>query len=520
MSVYRKHAGGISSGKSPLDNALWVSNSISEYNKFLNYDYDREYINYQRRIKAVFPEEFYKDPLDIAIIDDVFPHPLSAFRFEEFNSYLNIFKNSKCFTNGMTLHLLGNESIHELIANYKRKFPNRSQQIELFEFDTIIYAKLIYVIFLNNAYTHIDYIETLKIPFVFTLYPGGMFNLNNETSDMMLERVMSSPFFRKVIVTQKITLDYLIEKKFCTPDQIEFIYGGVVPINLVESESINKKHFGIDKDNLDICFVAAKYTSKGIDKGYDVFIDVAKKLSKKYNNIHFHVVGGFNEKDIDVKEINDRITFYGYKPTDWFDTFYQDKDIILSPNIPFKIISGSFDGFPTGSCVDAGLRKSAIFCTDELNLNSQFINNEDIVIIPHKSNQIVNIIEDYYRDPNKLKVVSENGYAKMKNIFSYDAQILPRKKILEEEIEKNKYSANPFKKRESIEDFSPINDILAKRDQDIMQELYEIKSSNAWHLVQILRRVRALVAPSGSRREKIARHLMKWVRSLSRFSKK
>ena len=42
------------------------------------------------------------------------------------------------------------------------------------------------------------------------------------------------------------------------------------------------------------------------------------------------------------------------------------------------IFTGSFDGFPTASCIDAGLRKTAIFCTDPLDLNnSHFYDNKN-----------------------------------------------------------------------------------------------------------------------------------------------
>ena len=59
-------------------------------------------------------------------------------------------------------------------------------------------------------------------------------------------------------------------------------------------------------------------------------------------------------------------------------------------------------------------------------MNAHFIEDEEIVIIPHDAVQIVDIIESYYHDPEKLKRVAENGCRKIKKIFSYEAQILPR----------------------------------------------------------------------------------------------
>ena len=434
MSVYRKHSKGAWAGKNPRMAAIELHSYIDEYNKFFGYEFDFEFSLVQESIEKVFPDIFCETTMDLAIIDDVFPHPLSAFRLQEFNSYLKEFNNSKIYSTGSAIHLLGDQILSELFANFKRQFPEYAGRIKKFEFNAIINAKLLYFIFLGNVYINIKRVEELRTPFVFTLYPGGGFGINNSESDMMLRRVTSSPCFQKVIVSQKITYDYLIEKLFCSPEQIELIFGVVTPLEYIESEYDNKVHFGITKTTLDICFVAHKYTERGVDKGYDVFIEVAKVLYTRHSNIRFHVIGGFDENTIDVREIRDRIAFYGNREMKWFDEFYKDKDIILSPNVPFIILEGSFDGFPTGACVDAGLRKTALFCTDELHLNTQFIDGEEIVIIPHNSNQITRNIEYFYRNPEKLKMIAENGCIKIKQIYSYESQILPRIKILKEQI--------------------------------------------------------------------------------------
>ena len=56
----------------------------------------------------------------------------------------------------------------------------------------------------------------------------------------------------------------------------------------------------------------------------------------------------------------------------------------MSPNIPFVLSKEAFDGFSTESCTEAGLRRMAVFCTDELKLINHFTDNEEIVIIPHE----------------------------------------------------------------------------------------------------------------------------------------
>lgn len=383
------------------------------------------------------------DVADLVVLDDVAPHPLSAFRLQEFLSYMERFENSLLYCSGTSVRLLGNKTLDELIYNFLKEHPKYAKQIDILKPNTVINAKLAYMVFLGNAYLNVVEMERTGTPFVFCLYPGGSFALNNSQSDEMLRRVTSSPCFQKVIVTQKITYDYLIEKKFCGPDQIEFIFGVVTPLEQFERTYVGKRHFGINKDILDICFVAHKYTETGVDKGYDVFVQVANVLAEKHPNIRFHVVGGFDENVLDVSQIKDKITFYGSQETKWFDNFYLDKDLILSPNIPFKIFEGSFDGFPTGSCTDAGLRETAIFCTDELKLNQGFFEDErEIVVIPYDVMKIVDKIEYYYLNPEKLFAIGKYGRQKIIELYAYEAQIAPRVKLLQDEIdafEKNKH---------------------------------------------------------------------------------
>ena len=102
------------------------------------------------------------------------------------------------------------------------------------------------------------------------------------------------------MLPQKITFDYLLENNFCDENKIEYIFGVVTPLPL-ENRLKNKLHYGIDKEELDICFVAHKYMDKGVDKGYDVFIAVAEKLVRNFDNISFHVVGSFSVDDIELK---------------------------------------------------------------------------------------------------------------------------------------------------------------------------------------------------------------------------
>ena len=119
---------------------------------------------------------------------------------------------------------------------------------------------------------------------------------------------------------------------------------------------------------------------------------------------------------------------------EWFDEFYRDKDIILSPNVPFILLPGTFDGFPTGTAVDAALRKTAVFATDDLQLNTTFIDGQDLVIIPHDAGRIVETIEHYYQRPDALKTLAEMGARRVRELYSHESQIAPRLAVLKEQL--------------------------------------------------------------------------------------
>lgn len=489
MSIYRIHPSGAWSSKSGLDQCQQLLSYIDAYDQFFGRQYVEHFaklkeqltvyydslmissnhiphneiliiraIKHPRKavkklwelffslVKRINIKRFwiFQTKVDIIFIDTVFPHPLSPFRLQEYCSYLEYFPNSLVLSNGEDSPAFKEtrslKVILEEFQNCNHKFSLKTKIIAR-HIDGYN-AKLAYMVFLNIVSVFLTTLENKKIPFVFTLYPGGGFKVDDRKSDSELRRVFKSKQFRKVIVTQQITYDYLVNNRFCPEDKIEFIYGVVTPLDILsKTRNCQKLSFGFEKRTLDICFVAHKYMDKGIDKGYDVFIDVAKNLAKVHDNIRFHVVGNFEKGDISIEGLEEKITFYGMKAADWFDQFYSDKDIILSPNIPFVIFKGSFDGFPTASCTEAGLRKVAIFCTDELKLNKYFIDNQEIVIIPHDSRRIVQIIESYFENPSRLRDIGEKGAVKIQEIYSYENQILPRIKVLENELKSIKSEA-------------------------------------------------------------------------------
>jgi glycosyltransferase involved in cell wall biosynthesis len=371
---------------------------------------------------------FSKSQPGLIIIDDYFPNPATAFRVAEFNSIFSHFEDAVLYSTSRD---------RTSFSTYSNLYPQFASRVRTFNSLRHPQRSAAYLVFLNNISAHLPYLERHRLPFAFELYPGGGFYIDDPTSDAHLRSICESKYFRKVIVTQSLTRDYLLRKRFCREDQIQFIFGVVVLSDVLQNVPARRAHFGFGKETLDICFVANKYTERGVDKGYDRFIACAQILSERSSQVRFHVVGDFNESDIEIHgSLLGCIAFYGPRLTAFFPDFYAKMDLVLSPNIPFVFAAGSFDGFPTGCCIEAALCGTALFMCDELNLNEErFDDRRDVVIIPRDPEAIADIVEEYLREPLKLKTLAERGHQKVQNLFNIEIQMQSRLAVLRELFE-------------------------------------------------------------------------------------
>jgi glycosyltransferase involved in cell wall biosynthesis len=362
----------------------------------------------------------------LAILDDLFPLLISGFRLAEYNAYLAEFPGAQVYSTGSSLPVVRDTRTFEQVREeYIAVFPDFAHRVHKLDDTTSLEADFAYTIFAHNIFHFLPLLERNKIPFAFTLYPGGGFGLDDESSDERLRRVFSSPSFANVIVTQVVPHEYLLKKKLCRPDQIVFLYGGIC-----QELQYRRRYYAIDKKNLDICFAAFRYADGGRGKGYDIFIEVAHLLAKEFPEARFHIVGGFTDDDADITDIADRVTFYGTRHPSFFQDFYQDMDLIISPNRPFTTSKTHFDGFPTGCCAEAALVGVPVFCTDPLNLNITFRAGEEIVIISHEPADIFGAVAAFCREPHRLARLSKETGRAFQNAFGYDAQMRPRIELL------------------------------------------------------------------------------------------
>lgn len=375
---------------------------------------------------------------DLIVVDSIFPQKTPfAFRNSEVNEYIKRLKSfyavsmeSVASDSDLGLDYKLGKTLSDFktdLEGYAKYYPYNKNHIRHQESISKYNVKLSYSFFVAETYLLLPFYEKHKIPFVFVLYPGGLFGLHSEKSDKMLNRIFQSDQFRAVITTQEITTEYLLSNKLCNKNAIHYIYGGFV--QFTKSQVIQRSYYGLDKKELDICFVAAKYSERGVDKGYDMFVDVAKKLHEldAGNVLRFHVIGGFDENDIDVKNLGNSIKFYGYKTPAELLVLYKSMDILLSPNRPNKLYEGNFDGFPLG--IDAGYCGVSLFVADELSMNTNYVNGKDIEIINLDSDDIISKIQLYIKNPEELKKLSISCQTKTQDLFDIDKQIDARLKV-------------------------------------------------------------------------------------------
>lgn len=373
---------------------------------------------------------------DLLIIDDIYPSSFSPFRTIEYNHYLSFFNCALLSLEGWNLWI-DNSSF---VDNKRKQQSTVGLDLRIYDFKKKyeMGARLAYITFLGNASRLLPYLEERKLPFILQLYPGGGFAVDQEDTDDKLRKVLTSKLCRKVIVTQTLSRDYILQEKIgCPADKIEFIFGGVFDSNTEFEFSRDKKLYGRDKETLDLCFVAHKYGDDLVSKGYDYFIAMAHNLAPRFDHLRFHVVGSYEPTDIDVSTFHDRITFHGRQPSDFFASFYPKMDAIISVNRPFVLAPGAFDGFPTGACLEAGFRGVANLINDPLGLNSVFVDGQDILILEDDIDRDAEKIASLLSNPTRLSELGKATCESFGRVMNVDRQLWQRTRLIASELNRH-----------------------------------------------------------------------------------
>jgi lipopolysaccharide transport system ATP-binding protein len=360
------------------------------------------------------------------ILDDFFPNLRTGFRVAEYNALLAKFPS-------LSVHSTSGQFRRHL-HNYSQLYPEFALRVKKFSSaDLRGSISFAYLNFINNAFDFLRFMEKRKIPFVFTLYPGGGFGIDARESDTKLDCVCASPMLKHVIVTQKLTADYLHARHPAVPSTL--IFGCVVNPVYFSELSAPRSWFGEGKASFDVCFVAEKYMDHGWSKGYPVFIDASRRLAEIISETRLHVVGRYTPEDWPIGKLGERLTFHDRLTTQELREFYRSMDVIVSPNIPFVMHPGHFDGFPTGACAEASLCGVAMVVSDVLGMNTEYDPERELIIAKPEAEALTAALVELGRDPARLRALALAGQEKSRALYSLDRQINPRAAIIEREAQ-------------------------------------------------------------------------------------
>jgi glycosyltransferase involved in cell wall biosynthesis len=360
----------------------------------------------------------------VVVLDDYFPTKGTGFRIAEFDWLLRRGVVSEVMTTV--------EPLDRMLMEYAVDHPRTYRQISPFDADRLQEFELASLMFLNNAAYYLPSLERAALPFVLTLYPGGGLYLDNPEAKAKLDSVLGSPQLAHVITTQPVVTD-LVKSYVGGRVPVTEVLGGVMSeLYMTPGPGLRTNYFGSGKTTLDICFVAARYTPSGVDKGFPVFLESLLRLQEAGVPFRGHLVGGFAAADVpeEYSALKD-LTFSGVKTTRELREFFLDMDVIVSPNAPGHIAPGSFDGFPTGACVEAALCGVAVVCSDPLDLNRTFTDRRDIHLPTPDAADVSQRILSMAAEPEGVRRVAQAGLRTARRAFGVEAQLWPRRRVIE-----------------------------------------------------------------------------------------
>jgi lipopolysaccharide transport system ATP-binding protein len=361
--------------------------------------------------------EIGSPPCRLLILDDFFPNLLTGFRVAEFNALFRAFPSARCAS-------IAGDYLRSYPA-YAERYPELAERVSFFAGSVPKETDLVYCVGLGTLEFFRPFIETAGVPFAIELYPGFALLIGNRESEAMLDAAFASPCFRKVIVTQTITLDYIQRRYRLPPPKILYKFGGV----LDEASWQDSPRFTGNDGRLELAFVANRYVPGGLDKGYDVFIDAARLLNDSLpGRVRFHLVGPWGPEDrpLGLLQPGRDIFFHGLRTWPFFRTLFRGVDAIVSPNRPDLLGRGSFDGFPTSSVLIAMACGVAAFMSDPKRLNHTLRVGREFVLIEPDPDSTAEAILRAFNTPGALARIGRRGRLRVRQLYSFESQMAPR----------------------------------------------------------------------------------------------
>jgi hypothetical protein len=242
------------------------------------------------------------------ILDDMFPNTISRWRTNEYCHYLTTFDQVDVAVHSFKPFIYHfSQCYQHCKADYPEAFEHRHVQVvnegvlpaelragsikselpsDLCDFlwtrsttpRKLSDYKVIYCIFVNQAWAYYPLAEKYNIPLICECYPGGGYDGRLRAGQ--LHDLFNRPLFHKVITTQPLVYEEL--GRFCPASKLEYIYGAVMiaPTTITTSPPY--------RETFSICYTSAGSAEK---KGFDIFTAVVE-LVAHYPRLQVHVVGG------------------------------------------------------------------------------------------------------------------------------------------------------------------------------------------------------------------------------------
>lgn len=381
----------------------------------------------------------------LLLLDSSFPSRFSAFRYGELLTYLYAIPDSRAASSLRDIdRYRPDRTFLDELRDFEAEHPTLAGRVGALNTGRDLGAKVVHTTFLHGAAVLLASNPDLRAErFVFTLYPGGGFAPNDPVSDAKLRRVLGDRRFARVVTTHTLQHRYLLDRGWCDPDQVAFIFGAVSPDcwDVAGSARCSRAGRALG-DTIRICFVAQRYTERGVEKGCDVFTELVRRCADD-PRFEWHYVGDWTPELLGLTRV-ERVRFHGVQPASFFPDFYPGMDIVISPNLSQMEREGgrgSFDGFPTTSCVEAGLRGVAMFLSDSLDLNRRLdgtpalVPGEEFELITRDVDMIAAKIAFYAEDREALRRLSERGRLAILREYSFARQMRPRLALLQAQLD-------------------------------------------------------------------------------------
>jgi len=368
-------------------------------------------------------------PPALLILDDFFPDLLTGFRVAEYNALMALSPQVQVASCA--------ERFDERHAAYAAEYPGLAARVRAFDTAQVPPpGSVAYLNFLNNALRFLPWIERHGLPFAMTLYPGGGFGIGAPFSDTGLKRVLASPLLRHVIATQPITQLYL--QDFAAAHGLALppctlVPGGVASARYFAPDAPpHQPWFGEGKAVMDIAFVAEKYMPDGANKGWPAFVDALRTLADR-PQIRWHVVGGFGPDDLPADEpaLRERVRFHGRLTTAALQRLLCGVDVVVSLSRPGVLHAGNFDGFPTGSAVEASLSGAALVVSDVLLQNPGYTDGESICLVEPDGADVARALQALAAEPARVGAIARAGQAFTREHYALERQVGPRWQVLQ-----------------------------------------------------------------------------------------